>query len=407
MAARPDILLAGQVPDIGATFRNALLNVQGFEGIRQARAQAERETQLQPLRERLLQAQVGTAEQGVLTPQELGSQRNLARLESVANFSQFALPGLQAGDIEGTRAALQQRRQSLQQAAAQGQQVDTTETDEALQLLDTNPQLLAQRMQQAIEAQKAASASGRAGVTQQKGRTVLVRQPDGTLAFSTNVFQPATGGVSTSLSPIEGELVSTLGETGIEQAAREVRTEVNKAAGKAGVKLRTEPAIQAAVTEAVSEVKAVEKISGEQRSNTRSLDTYNVAMKGLVDSLAGTDTGPFVGLLPALTSNQQIAEGAIAAMAPILKSLFRTAGEGTFTDKDQELLTNMVPSRKDSPEARQSKIQNIDAIIRAKLGTADITQQPARQPAATTTQPRQRQTFQSGRFTIEVENGDF
>jgi hypothetical protein len=165
MAARPDILLAGQVPDIGATFRNALLNVQGVRGLQQAQAQAEREAQLQPLRQRLLQAQTTTAEQGVATPQQLGSQRNLARLESVANFSQFALPGLQAGDIEGTRNALQQRRQSLIAATPPGQQADTTETDEALQLLDANPQLLAQRMGQAIQAQQAASGKSAASFT--------------------------------------------------------------------------------------------------------------------------------------------------------------------------------------------------------------------------------------------------
>ena len=52
MAARPDILLQGRVADVGSAFRNALLNVQGIEGIEQRRQQAEREAKLQPLRER-------------------------------------------------------------------------------------------------------------------------------------------------------------------------------------------------------------------------------------------------------------------------------------------------------------------------------------------------------------------
>jgi hypothetical protein len=97
MAINPLIALQARAPDIQGSFRNALLNVQGIQGLRESQAQAEREAQLQPLRDRLLQAQTTTAEQGVQTPQQLGSQRNLARLESVANFSQFALPGLQAG----------------------------------------------------------------------------------------------------------------------------------------------------------------------------------------------------------------------------------------------------------------------------------------------------------------------
>jgi hypothetical protein len=93
---------------------------------------------------------------------------------------------------------------------------------------------------------------------------------------------------------------------------------------------------------------------------------YDTAMSGLTEALGGTVTGPVAGWLPALTTNQQVAEGSVAAMAPILKQLFRGAGEGTFTDKDQELLIAMLPTRKDTPEARIIKVQNIDAIVRAK-----------------------------------------
>ena len=98
------------------------------------------------------------------------------------------------------------------------------------------------------------------------------------------------------------------------------------------------------------------------------LAQWNEARSGLESGLAGSETGPLMGRIPAFTSEQQIAEGAVAATAPILKQLFRTAGEGTFTDKDQDLLMRMVPTRTDTPEARQSKIENIDRIIRAKLG---------------------------------------
>jgi hypothetical protein len=77
-------------------------------------------------------------------------------------------------------------------------------------------------------------------------------------------------------------------------------------------------------------------------------------------------------------------------MAPILKQLFRGAGEGTFTNQDQELLIAMLPTRKDTPEARIIKVQNIDAIVRAKLnarGTSQAaTQTPAVTPSPTATQ---------------------
>ena len=87
-------------------------------------------------------------------------------------------------------------------------------------------------------------------------------------------------------------------------------------------------------------------------------------MKGL----RGATTGPFVGRAMPMTAAQQTAEGGVSAMAPVLKQLFRVAGEGVFTDKDQALLLDMVPTRVDLPEARENKIKNIDAIVKAKLG---------------------------------------
>jgi len=87
--------------------------------------------------------------------------------------------------------------------------------------------------------------------------------------------------------------------------------------------------------------------------------------------MSGTATGPVAGRIPAVTAGQQIAEGAEATMAPILKQLFRDAGEGTFTDNDQALLMKMVPTRKDHAEARKAKMEMIDGIVRAKLGIKD------------------------------------
>lgn len=97
-------------------------------------------------------------------------------------------------------------------------------------------------------------------------------------------------------------------------------------------------------------------------------ELYKTAREGLVSGLEGSRTGPFVGRIPAVTEAQQTAEGGVSAMAPVLKQLFRVAGEGVFTDRDQALLLNMVPTRADHPEARRKKIANIDKIVRAKLG---------------------------------------
>lgn len=106
----------------------------------------------------------------------------------------------------------------------------------------------------------------------------------------------------------------------------------------------------------------------QQQQNDRSLAVYQTAMKGVSDALEASTTGPVAGRFPAFTASQQTAEGAVAAIAPALKQLFRASGEGTFTDRDQQLLLDMVPKRTDRPEARRAKIANINAIVAAKLG---------------------------------------
>lgn len=119
--------------------------------------------------------------------------------------------------------------------------------------------------------------------------------------------------------------------------------------------------------------------SAEQQA---ALQLYEAARIGLLKGLERSETGPVVGRIPAFTSAQQTAAGGVAAMAPVLKQLFRVSGEGVFTDRDQALLIAMVPDRTDTPEARKNKIENIDAIVKAKLriqGTQAV--QPA-QPSA-------------------------
>lgn len=159
-----------------------------------------------------------------------------------------------------------------------------------------------------------------------------------------------------------------VGQTPAQKAAQE-------AAARAQVELQYAPAMeqvrtQGAVTRAQQEaqVKQGAERSAAQYEKDAALRLYEAGMQGLSSGLEGSTTGPIAGRLPAMTSAQQIAEGGVAAMAPILKSMFRTAGEGTFTDKDQDLLMAMIPTRTDTDAAREAKLANIDNIVRAKLG---------------------------------------
>lgn len=127
------------------------------------------------------------------------------------------------------------------------------------------------------------------------------------------------------------------------------------------------PAGQKARVETEARTEAEIRATREAKAPT-AYATYQAGVKALEEAMSNTTTGPLVGRLPAVTAGQQIAEGAEATMAPVLKELFRSAGEGTFTEGDQKILMDMVPTRKDHPEARKVKIQMIDAIVRAKLG---------------------------------------
>jgi hypothetical protein len=144
--------------------------------------------------------------------------------------------------------------------------------------------------------------------------------------------------------------------------------------GKLGARLKLEPEVRTAVDTAANNVKVLADQALLDKTNESTFNVYNAGMNGVVEALGNTDTGPFVGRLFAVTANQQIAEGAVAAVAPVLKQLFRSAGEGNFTDADQKLLMEMVPTRKDRPEAVKAKLSNIDAIVRARLSISGQSQ---------------------------------
>jgi hypothetical protein len=143
--------------------------------------------------------------------------------------------------------------------------------------------------------------------------------------------------------------------------------------------------------------KANVKQRGVEQQNQRAYSVYQAGISGLTKGLGGSVTGPIAGRMPAFTAKQQIAQGSVAAMAPVLKQLFRSSGEGTFTDRDQDLLLEMVPSRTDEPEAIDAKLKNIDNIVRAKLGIP-----PAEQPQSPSTQALPvGQSASVGGFTIK------
>jgi len=112
-------------------------------------------------------------------------------------------------------------------------------------------------------------------------------------------------------------------------------------------------------------VKAEEEVQAKTNEMLRS--TWNQSLDYLGQKLTGTTTGFFAGLLPAITENQQLADQSVSMMMPLLKDMFRKAGEGVFTDKDQEVLEALVPTRSMSSGAISEALQQIDRLVQSKL----------------------------------------
>ncbi len=194
-----------------------------------------------------------------------------------------------------------------------------------------------------------------------------------------------------TMAAVKAGLISRQGSTTFKERTIEggtgdklVKLESNIAGGKETAKLtaqlKLKPKVQSAIAESVNNAKAIADTNKTNKSNELALSIYETGIGQLAEALHDTTTGPFLGYLPAMSDNQQIADGAFAAMAPILKQMFRSAGEGTFTDADQKALFAMIPDRNISAGARVSILKNIDMIVRAKLAAQEAPTSNAQQP---------------------------
>lgn len=387
MAIDPRISLAADAGDLSNVIPSAL---QTFRLAQQATQQAEQA----PLQNRLLEAQVAQAEAAQPTALEQFDVGQQNRLRSIATFAQGIIPQIESGDLSGAKTALESRFRALDE-----QGINTEDTVEAIGTFNRDPQAFLE------DARGAVNLAREQGLIRDPSRDLTAQQRE--FAGLTEGFTPeeteqarrirlgldprAVGSAAQTLAAQPAQVVETVAET---QAKIEGAKTGAKEEAKLIKRFKLEPQVESAVTQAVASAKNTIEKQGEARSNNTALQVYDTAMGGLVEALGGTTTGPVAGFLPAVTTNQQIAQGAIAAMAPVLKQMFRGAGEGTFTDKDQELLLQMVPTRRDTPGARESKIRNIDAIVRAKLGQTPVQQEQAPQTAPVQEEPHARQDGQ-------------
>lgn len=358
------IPLMGRGIDVAGSVTSGLRNRGMLDQLQEAKEAA-------PLRQQLLQDQ---AAQSQLVTQQGQQQQALADQDrvigSIANSYSGVKSLVDSGKFNEAADALEANKEVLRQSGV----TNFEDSDAAIAAFRSNDPKEINRFkmlgEQAIKLADERGIGKKAMTTEEQTFESL------TTGFTPEEKEQARR-VRAGLSPrAVGSSSQTIAETGQTEQVAESEAEIasRKAASveaaKLSAQLKLKPEVDAAVRTAVNNAVSAGEQLGAEKSNTKALAIYEAGISGLIDGLSSTETGPVIGLLPAMTSNQQIADGAIAVMAPILKQLFRESGEGSFSDGDQKLLIDMIPSRKDTPEARRSKISNIDTIVRAKLGSA-------------------------------------
>lgn len=306
--------------------------------------------------------------------EEYGNTRNaLARMEAEQMPTEIANRNRMA-DMQAQQYSQEQVTRALQQTAAGAMRIAQSQNPQA-EAAAAYPEFAAKLREQNPDWDRLSPEEARqyagwiAGQAQSKLGIAPTARLETIQSEGGGILQrdPTTGALKQVVAPQKPDHFAET-QAAADRRALEQRTHAERMAEEQRKFTSEENALnRQAKTDLKSETANVkERVIAKQ--NQRAYDVYSTGVKGLLKGLAGANTGPIAGRMPALTANQQIAEGSVAAMAPVLKQLFRGAGEGTFTDKDQELLMEMLPTRKDEPEARAAKIANIDAIVRAKLG---------------------------------------
>lgn len=364
----PNILFQATAPgNISALTRGGATGVQ----IGSMLDQLQRTREEAPIRKELLE-QRRTAGQLAIDQanQEQRQDRENRLIGSLATTYSGVKDLVDTGKFNEAADALEANRAVLQRTG--GLVNGTEDTDIAIEALRSGDAQQIRRIQlQGDQAIQIAEARGLLGQpTDERFSATTTNLPGGITVQTTTrgrkIVKDAAGNTLTGQAATDA--IASAEER---KAQLQIETAGAKEAAKLSARFKLEPSVRAAVTEAVTNAEVVAEQAGEARSNEIAFNVYNTAMDGLISALGETVTGPGAGFIPAVTTNQQVADGAVAAMAPVLKQLFRSSGEGTFTDNDQRLLLQMVPTRKDTADARQSKIRNIDAIVRAKLGVGD------------------------------------
>lgn len=373
MALEPRISLALNQPvNVGQRFGQSLQNVRQFDALQQQRQQAPFQNQLLQLRTELAQAQqpamLQQAEQAASPlSQVTGQQQQMLQLATIS--AQNLKTAFDSNSRVGVISGLTALRDQLTTAGAPPQQIAEIEADIAQANTAEGFEALRQENQQFLQ-----QVNGQQGTQMQRFNALVQAAQGDPQSVETQAAQIELGikpRAATSAAERIAEDPNLAGKVAKSQA----NITGTKEEAKLNAQLKLDPQIAAAVDQAKFAVKDAADQFTKQRSDSNALKVYEVGIRNLSGALGQTTTGPIASIFTSLTDSARTADGAVAIMLPILKQMYRTAGEGTFTDKDQELLEAMLPTRKDDMPTIRSKLTMLDAAVRAKLGSNEQQEQ--------------------------------
>jgi hypothetical protein len=334
------VLLQGQGLDVNKTFGDILTSIGDLDALQENR-------ELAPLRQQLLQSQVGQAQQQGL------DERTKSRLTSVANFAQQVLPDLRSDNPEGALQIAQQRLARMQRTIADnpGIQLDTTETEQFIQLLQT-PEGQLRATQLAEQAEQLGQQQGLLGKASQA--------PAGLREFEGLVE-------AANLTP-EGKAQAARVRLGVEAKASnfkerlqfeidkakdagdiKVEQELRKTAGTLGIKLDLDPKIAAATDAAKlpalqrketikANTRRITFLSDDQRKRDSSIRKARQFLKPLQEGRAFSGaTRAAASFIPGVFTNQAQFDERFNAFAEVAaRQQLKASGEIRPTDADVE-----------------------------------------------------------------------
>ena len=121
---------------------------------------------------------------------------------------------------------------------------------------------------------------------------------------------------------------------------------------------------------------ADKKVLADKKQQEKDYQAYKLVstdLKNTYKNISANLTGSLQGNLPAASKSSRMFETTQKQMLPLLKDVFRKPGEGTFTEGDQRLLTELLPNRTMNAEEFDVAIRRLDAVVAMKVSQADLT----------------------------------